>query len=124
MTCILAHKDGHSEETTLTAPPDTSGSKNAIQSTGSSVTYLKRYTLEAVTGIVTSDDDNDGGAPLETITETQQAEIKDMIEANDLNMVQLMKKCKVNSLSEIHERAYKGVKDLISQAIRNKDDNS
>ena len=32
VTCILSHKAGHAEETTLSGPADTSGSKNAIQS--------------------------------------------------------------------------------------------
>ena len=32
VTCRITHEQGHSEETTLSAPADTSGSKNAIQS--------------------------------------------------------------------------------------------
>src|SRR5690606_10465625 len=31
VSCVIAHRDGHSEETTLSAKPDGSGSKNAIQ---------------------------------------------------------------------------------------------
>ena len=30
VTCVLTHEMGHSEETTLEALPDTSGSKNSI----------------------------------------------------------------------------------------------
>ena len=51
---------GHSEETTLKAPPDTSGSKNSIQAIGSTVTYLERYTLLAATGMAAAGMDNDG----------------------------------------------------------------
>lgn len=61
VTCILAHRDGHSEETTLSAPYDESGNKNAIQALGSVVTYLQRYTLKAAVGIAASHDD-DGNA--------------------------------------------------------------
>ncbi len=71
VTCVLAHKDGHSESTALTAPPDTSGSKNDIQAIGSSVTYLKRYTLEAVTGVVTTDDDTDGNLAPKMVSKDQ-----------------------------------------------------
>ncbi|HPM85277.1 MAG TPA: hypothetical protein PLF81_31460 [Candidatus Anammoximicrobium sp.] len=34
VTCIVSHRDGHSEETTLTAGADASGGKNTIQSVG------------------------------------------------------------------------------------------
>lgn len=60
VTCILTHAQGHSEETTLSAGPDVSGSKNAIQAIGSAVTYLERYTLLAATGLAAKNGDNDG----------------------------------------------------------------
>ena len=64
VTCILTHDMGHSEETTLVAGADMSGSKNAIQGIGSAVTYLERYTLLAATGLAAANGDNDGqGAP-------------------------------------------------------------
>jgi hypothetical protein len=66
ITCILSHVDGHSVESPLSAPMDTSGSKNAIQSAGSTVTYLQRYTLVPLLGInVEDDDDGQGGAPVQ-----------------------------------------------------------
>lgn len=58
VTCIISHRDGHSEETTLSASPDTSGSKNPIQAIGSTVTYLQRYTLKAALGIAAGPDDD------------------------------------------------------------------
>ena len=63
ITCIITHIDGHSEKTTLDSAPDTSGGKNPIQSKGSAVQYLRRYTVESVLGIATSATDNDGGPP-------------------------------------------------------------
>lgn len=58
VTCILSHRDGHSEENKLTGPADSSGAKNAIQAIGSSVTYLERYTLKAALGLAASEDDD------------------------------------------------------------------
>ena len=43
VTCKITHVKGHSEETTLTAPADTSGSKNAIQAIGSTISYLEYF---------------------------------------------------------------------------------
>lgn len=62
VTCVLTHEMGHSEETTLKASPDTSGSKNSIQAIGSTVTYLQRYTLLAAVGLAAAGMDNDGRA--------------------------------------------------------------
>jgi hypothetical protein len=44
---VLSHELGHSEETTMTLPLDTSGSKNNVQAVGSSTSYGKRYTATA-----------------------------------------------------------------------------
>lgn len=65
ITCIITHVSGHSEQTTLDDVADTSGSKNAIQAMGSTVQYLRRYTLESVLGIATSSTDVDGEQPKE-----------------------------------------------------------
>ena len=65
VTCVLRHTQGHSLSNTMTAGVDSSGSKNAIQSIGSSVSYLRRYTLLGVLGMATSDEDTDGVTMLE-----------------------------------------------------------
>jgi hypothetical protein len=74
VTCIVKHRDGHSESTPLSSSPDKSGGKNDIQAIGSAVKYLERYTLEAATGIVASGADDDGqgtSKTVETITDEQ-----------------------------------------------------
>lgn len=64
VTCIIAHRDGYSEETTLSGPPDQSGSKNAYQAVGSAATYLQRYTLKLALGLsAAKDDDGQSAAP-------------------------------------------------------------
>jgi hypothetical protein len=63
VTCLVTHKAGHTEQTQMMAKPDTSGSKNPIQARGSTIEYLKRYTLIGALGISTSDSDLDGSMP-------------------------------------------------------------
>lgn len=63
VTCLVSHLDGHTEKTTMTSPPDSSGSKNAIQARGSAIEYLKRYTLIGALGLSTADSDIDGRLP-------------------------------------------------------------
>lgn len=60
VTCVLTHELGHSQETTLKGPVDTTGNKNPIQQIGSTITYLERYTLLAATGTSVRDMDDDG----------------------------------------------------------------
>lgn len=60
VTCLVSHIDGHTERTTMTAPADTTGSKNAIQARGSAIEYMKRYTLIGALGLSTADSDIDG----------------------------------------------------------------
>ena len=62
VTGILMHRQGHREETTIKLPVDTSGSKNAVQAIGSSVSYGKRYTMLALLNITTGGEDDDGEA--------------------------------------------------------------
>lgn len=62
VTCLISHK-GHTERTTMTAKPDVTGSKNAIQARGSTITYLQRYTLIGALGLSTADSDEDGQQP-------------------------------------------------------------
>jgi hypothetical protein len=76
VTCILSHKAGHSEETTLSGPADTSGSKNAIQAIGSTLSYLQRYSLVQMLGLAAADDDDGKAAGAGgVISEDQAAEL-------------------------------------------------
>lgn len=106
VTCILAHKDGHNEEASLSAPPDTSGSKSPVQSVASTVTYLKRYTLEAVTGVVTTDDDTDGNLVGNYITEKQALDLEAMADEVGADKQRFLKAFEVDSFSHITPEQY------------------
>lgn len=60
VTCLLTHKDGHTERTTMQSGVDNSPGKNSIQGRGSAIEYLKRYTLIGALGLSTTDSDIDG----------------------------------------------------------------
>jgi hypothetical protein len=71
VTCILSHVAGHSENVTLTGPPDTSGKKNELQQIKSTLTYLELASFEAITGTASmagsfNDDGNAAGVPILT----------------------------------------------------------
>lgn len=61
VTCTIKHEQGHSDSVSMGGPPDAGGAKNAIQARASTVSYLERYTLKAITGLSEQEDDSDGG---------------------------------------------------------------
>ncbi len=82
VTCIVTHSMGHSEQTSITAPPDTAGSIKGIQGIGSTITYLERYTLTALLGLASGEKDDDGQAAIgsaERITEDQELTLHSML---------------------------------------------
>ena len=89
VSCVIKHRDGHSQSVTLSSAADTSGGKNAIQAIGSAVKYLERYTLESATGIVASSGDDDGKKaatpPVELITDEQTLQLDAFVTDNGID---------------------------------------
>ena len=104
VTCIISHRDGHSEETTLIAGRDDSGNKNAIQQIGSTITYLQRYTLKAALGLAAAHDDDGraSSASEETITSSQVEELQQLIVRTGANLRQFLDLGKIERLEEMH----------------------
>lgn len=106
--CIITHRDGHNDTTELSAAPDKSGGKNAIQSIGSVVTYLQRYTLKAALGLAASVDDDgiSAGPRSSTISSQQVATISDMLEQVGGDRTKFLANFKVSSLDAIPADQY------------------
>jgi hypothetical protein len=110
---------GHSEETTLSAPSDTTGSKNPIQAIGSTITYLERYTLLALTGLATYDQDDDAqSVGVEYIDKKQQNQLLDLILAKGIDgfEAEFLEYMKVDSIDKIEKRHFNKAKVAIEGA--------
>ena len=69
--CRVTHVMGHYEATSFGGPPDIGPGRNVLQARASTVSYLERYTLKALLGIVDKDmPDNDGGDGAQTQTKS------------------------------------------------------
>lgn len=102
VTGVLSHKAGHREETSITLPADASGNKNAVQAVASSTSYGKRYTAGALLNMTSHGEDDDAyAAAVEYITEQQEIQIKEMIEATESDKVKFLRYLKVDSLAHI-----------------------
>ena len=110
VTCVITHRMGHSEETRLEGPKDVSGGKNAIQSIVSTNTYLQRHSLLMAFGFATKDQpDDDGrsaGKPVETISEEQEIQIAEMLEATSSDKAKFLRWLKVDALSKIPAKSF------------------
>ena len=125
VTCTLTHILGHSESTSLSASPDQSGGKNSIQAVGSTVTYLQRYTLRAITGTAEAGMDTDAMVPKERITEDQALDIESKIKDNGLDMTKFLawlnRSMKAESIRDIPKVAYQDVVRQIEASIKHKE---
>jgi len=107
VTCRITHVMGHSEETTLQAPSDTSGSKNAIQAIGSTITYLERYSLLSLLGLATYDQDDDGKVSEGFISETELNQLYDLILDAKIDEKKFVAWLKVSTLDQLPKSRYK-----------------
>ena len=89
VTCTVAHKSGYEKTTTMIVQKDAGAGKSNVQAVGSTITYLKRYTLLALLGIGTADPDDDAVSTIPTTTKNTNkkedksdllAEIKDKLD--------------------------------------------
>lgn len=110
VTCVLSHRDGHSEETTLKSNNDETGNKNAIQAIASAATFLQRYTLKLALGLSAAKDDdgngNGNGPSSDTITEKQCADLNALAEEVGADPVRFMKYMGVERSSQINAKDF------------------
>jgi hypothetical protein len=108
VTCVLKYGMYEEPGVTLTAPPDTSGTKNAIQAKGSTISYLEKYTLLAATGMAAGMPDTDGNTAGPKIDQ----------EAHDGHLSLIQGSKSLTELKDYWQAAVKGarkVKDAASE---------
>jgi hypothetical protein len=103
VTGVLSHREGHSEETTLSLPMDTTGSKNNVQAIGSSTSYGKRYTAMALLNITTRGEDDDGKAAGlgQTISDEQLKELQTLADDVGGDIVKLCTHFHIEQLPDL-----------------------
>ncbi len=108
VTCIMSHRMGHREETTLAASNDESGNKNSIQAVGSAATYLQRYTLKLALGLAATVD-NDAATPSDnsmSIDAEKYQALVAMMEKTGSDENKLLQWLKADSLENLTVKQY------------------
>ncbi|HHS83675.1 MAG TPA: hypothetical protein ENK38_01960 [Gammaproteobacteria bacterium] len=134
VTCVLSHAMGYSKSTSLSASPDASGNKNSIQAVGSTISYLQRYTAFALTGVASTDQDDDGAgsepqsqddpaSSNETITDDQAKAVRASVKATGIKVQKFVEWLKttigVDSVAEIPAGRLPKVEAMIKEAAKN-----
>lgn len=130
---IISHTGGHWEEHYIDGPPDISRSERvpraAVQSIGSTNTYLRRYLFMMILNLVPGGDphDNDGeSGGLTPLTPEQIDEVKKLIEEAGLTadeVSSLLKAVDATTLAEITSRYYpRLVNTLINRKKRKEEE--
>lgn len=112
----LCHSSGQWLESVMSINPP----KQDIQTIGSYITYLRRYTYASIVGVVVSEEDDDGETAMqqprltgeapkvgvECITKAQLQVISQELEGHEELLENLLKGYKVSKLSDIPARNY------------------
>lgn len=117
VTCIISHRDGYFEETTLCAGKDDTGGKNMIQQVGSTLTYLQRMTLKAALGLAASEDDDGQSSevspdfpgdkqtvappPAGSITQDQADQLRDLLDSREVSRIAFLQWAKRTRIEDI-----------------------
>lgn len=115
LTCIVSHRDGHSEENGLSASRDETGNKNNLQAVGSTITYLQRYTLKAALGLAASSDDDAKTSDVTPITAAQDEEIKALIVSVGADIQKFLTAFQIESVSELPARRFEEAKTRLNR---------
>lgn len=120
VTCVLSHRGGHKEETTLSCSPDVGQNRNPVQGLGSALTYLQRYTLRAALGLAASaDDDARSVVNVQAITADEAQTLRDMIKAAGETEQRFLKLiAKTERIEDIESTRYDACVEAILAAKR------
>jgi hypothetical protein len=127
VSCVLSHRDGYSEETTLSAGYDQSGNKNSHQAVGSALTYLQRYTLKAALGLaVAHDDDAQTASPAPAqdapteLTASQVKTLRGLIRDSGADEARLLATAKVQCIEDIKPADFPRLEALLKRKLAEK----
>lgn len=108
---VVRHVEGHSETFHRYAPADTAGpggksNKTELQGAQSTVSFLQRKLLCAIWGVTVADEDKDGNAPREVITEKQVADLRALAEEVGADLPAFLKYMKLDALENMPTSFY------------------
>ena len=125
VTCTLRHVDGHRERLSLTAGRDEGPGRNNLQAVASTITYLKRYSLMAITGTSSEhdpseDDGRTGGGVTEPdpISEEQFRELRDLMDRSGADEAKFLGFLRVGHLHDLPAARFEEARAALQSKIK------
>lgn len=108
VTCICQHRGGHKRHYQGDFPLDDVGikgnaNKTAMHATGSTMSYGRRYLTLMIFHLVMGGEDNDGNRheSVETITEDQAVQIKELLEEAGMPLAEFLKMGRIARVEDL-----------------------
>ncbi len=110
LKCLLTHVDGYEREYRLELPIDNAGptgkpNKSLTHGASSAMTYVERKLTCLIFKIATKDNDGNQG-PVDTITQEQADNLRDLIESTGANEKRFLNYAKCRTLEDIPAASY------------------
>lgn len=123
ITARLTHANGWEDRVSLSLPFDSSGSKSAVQSIGSSQTYGQRYTAQAILGLSMGEDTDDDGlaGAGEPITADQYRALRAKIETAGADESKLCAFFKIDALHDLPQTKYGTADAMLDKKIADRE---
>lgn len=104
---IFSHRAGHSEEIGMILPADAGPGRNALQAVGSTLSYAKRYLVEAFCNIIRQGVDDDGKVGgTRYLSDEQVTQVNDMLRAAGANLSAFLQHFGADSVESIEEKHF------------------
>ena len=104
---IFSHRAGHSEEIGMVLPADAGPGRNALQAVGSTLSYAKRYLVEAFCNIIRQGVDDDGKVGgTRYLSDEQVTQINDMLRAAGANLNAFLQHFGADSVESSEEKHF------------------
>ena len=114
--CYVSHKAGHSRTYHVDMPADGKGAKGGdvmtkTHAVGAGMSYGMRYLLKMIFNVAVGEEDVDGNdvGPVATITDAQEIQIAEMLEATGSDKAKFLRWLKVESIASIPAKSFDSV---------------
>ena len=122
--CSVTHEMGHSRRAEIDLPRDESGSKNAVQGEGSTVSYGQRYSSKMLLNWVSEGTEDDDGTKAavtdQNISEDQFDELQRLIDRAGIDESVVLTAEKIVALYFLPARRFAHVKAKLETTIKNR----
>lgn len=118
ITCTCQHIGGHKREYQGDFPLDDVGlkgnaNKTAMHATGSTMSYGRRYLTLMVFNLVMGGEDNDGQRPVETISEEQAINIRELLDEAGMPEEEFLKLGRIRRIQDLAANRYQNAVEAI-----------